>query len=89
MNSSFYIDTINWDSQFLTYLEVSGYNFQKIVLFCFLSKALFFTLINSVDPDEMLHFKGTHLGVSKIHRVNSHTVVILFNIPFQNMYLGA
>ena len=56
-----------------TYLGVSGYNSQYIVLFC---QKIFITLTNSVDPDEiMLHFiwvftvsKSTGLGVSRKQR---------------------
>ena len=44
-----------------TYLGVSGYNFQKnIVLFCL---KIFFTLTNSVDPNEMPHHAVFHLGL--------------------------
>ena len=49
MNSSFWFDTIVWDSPFyILYQGVSGYNLKKI----FLSEDVF-TLTNSVDPDEM------------------------------------
>ena len=44
-----------------TYLGVSGYNFQKnIVFFCL---KIFFTFSKSVDPDEMQHFAAFHLGL--------------------------
>ena len=56
---------------------MSGYNFKKIVFFCL---KIFFTVTNSVDPDEMQHYaafhlglhclQSTHLGVSQIQRVN-------------------
>ena len=49
-----------WDCHF-TYLGVSG-NFLKKKIF-FLSEDLFFTLTNSVDPDEMPHYATFHLGV--------------------------
>ena len=45
-----------------TYLRVSGYYiiFEKYFL---LSKELFFTFTNSVDPDEMPHYGAFHLGL--------------------------
>ena len=44
-----------------TYLGVSGYNFQKtIVFFCL---KIFFTFTRSVDPDEMQHYAAFHLGL--------------------------
>ena len=44
-----------------SYLGVSGYNFQKnIVFFCV---KIFFTFTNSVDPDEMQHYAAFHLGL--------------------------
>ena len=36
-----------------------GYNFKN----SFLSEYIFFTLTNSVDPDEMLHDAAFHLGI--------------------------
>ena len=40
---------------------MSGYNFQIIyILFCL---KIFFTLTNSVDPDEMQHYAAFHLGL--------------------------
>ena len=39
---------------------MSGYNYQNILYF--LCEDLFFTLTNSVDPDEMQHYAAFHLG---------------------------
>ena len=43
-----------------TYLGVSGYNFKNIVFFCF---KIFFTLTNSVDPDEMQYNAAFYQGL--------------------------
>ena len=49
MDSSFWFDTINL-----------GYHFKNFVLFCL---KIFFTITYSVNPDEMLHYGGFHLGL--------------------------
>ena len=67
-----------------TYLGVSGYNFQKnIVFFCL---KIFFIFTNSVDPDEMQRYaafylvftvcKYTCVGASGIQRVQQIRVLI-------------
>ena len=43
-----------------TYLGVSGYDLKKYIIFCL---KIFFTFINSVDPDEMQHDAAFHLGL--------------------------
>ena len=61
MDSSFWFDTINFGIVHCTYLGISGYNFQKnVVFFCL---KIFFTFTNSVDPDEMQHHAAFHLGL--------------------------
>ena len=42
------------------YLGVSGYSFYQ---YCIFSLMIFFTLTNSVDPDEMPHYVAFQLGV--------------------------
>ena len=44
-----------------TYLGVSGYNFQKIIVFFCLK--ICFTFTNSVDLDKMQHNAAFHLGL--------------------------
>ena len=44
-----------------TYLGVSGYNFQKNILY-FVWRS-FYTNTNRVDPDEMQHDAAFHLGL--------------------------
>ena len=44
-----------------TYLKVSAYNFLKILYF--FVRGSFFTITNSVDLDEMLHYAAIHLGL--------------------------
>ena len=56
MDSSFWFDTIIWDSE---YLGVTGYSFQKYCIY--MSEDLFY--FNSVDPDEILHNASFHLGL--------------------------
>ena len=82
-----------------TYLGVSGFKFLKIliskrnivflfqkeILYCFVWRSFFFTLTNSVDPDEMRHFiwvftvcKSNSLGVSCIQRVKNNFLISPF-----------
>ena len=59
-----------------TYLGVSGYNIPKnIVFFCL---KIFFTLSNSVDPDEMQHYAAFHLG---LHCLQKYSLIQIVKKP--------
>ena len=64
-----------------TYQGVSGYNFKKNCIFC-----QDISYLNSVDPNELLHYeafhlgllcKSTHWGVSRIQRVKSSLIKVI------------
>ena len=61
MNSSLWFDMYNkLRIVHRIYLGVSGYNFQKKIVFFWLK--VFFTFSNNVDPNEMQHYASFHLG---------------------------
>ena len=60
MGSSYWFDNINLVWSIVYILGVSGCDFLKNVFFCL---KFFFTLKNSVDPDEMPHYAAFHLGL--------------------------
>ena len=49
------------------YLGVSGYYLKNIVF----DLKIFFTLTNSVEPDEMTHYAAFHLGLHCLQRYSN------------------
>ena len=60
MDSSFWFDTIIWDSPLYISRDVRLKLKNLIVFFCL---KIFCTFRNSVDPDEMQHNAAFHLGL--------------------------
>ena len=68
-----------------TYLGVSGYKFQNILMF-FVWRH-FLTLTNSVDPDEMQHNAAFHLGLHCLRKYLFRGFPVLVQIfNYTNLY---
>ena len=61
MDTSFWFDTIIWDSPLYISRGVRLFLFIFLILY-FVSEDLFI-FTNSVDPDEMQHYAAFHLGL--------------------------
>ena len=90
MGSSFWFNTINWDSPLYIFMGCHNRQFNKILFF--LSNNILFTFTNSVDPDEIQHYAAFHLSlhclqkypfrVSRIQKVNVYIFVWSFKVYY-------
>ena len=62
MDPSFWFDTINFVMVHCVYIGMSGDSGHIYQKYCICLK-IYFSLTNSVDPDEMQHDAAFHLGL--------------------------